>query len=207
MSQPKKIFGTDGVRGIANVEPVTAETALKLGRAAAHVFKNLEREARDLPWRKRRMRNGYGALVAEMMLQQTQVSRVIERYQRFMRQFPDVASLAAADEQKVLSLWQGLGYYRRARNLHAAAKMIARDFAGRVPRTARDLMLLPGVGRYTAGAVASLVFGQAEPIVDGNIRRVMARLPRKKAAHMGGLLMCCGCCTGRVAGCSGPRRQ
>jgi len=145
-----------------------------------------EREARDLPWRKRRLRNGYAALVAETMLQQTQVSRVVDRFQRFMQSFPDVASLAAADEQEVLSLWQGLGYYRRARNLHAASKMIVREFAGRVPGNTRDLRRLPGVGRYTAGAVASLVFGQAEPIVDGNIKRVMARLfvgrrgPRKR---------------------------
>ena len=135
-----------------------------------------EREARDLPWRKRRMRTGYAALVAETMLQQTQVSRVVERYQRFMRKFPSVALLASASEQDVFALWEGLGYYRRARNLHAAAKMVMRDFDGRVPRHARDLMSLPGVGRYTAGAVASIVFRQPEPIVDGNVERVLARL-------------------------------
>ena len=122
------------------------------------------------------MRTGYAALVAETMLQQTQVSRVIERYQCFVREFPNVASLASASEQEVLALWQGLGYYRRARNLHAAAKMIMRDFIGMVPRNAHDLMRLPGVGRYTAGAVASIVFGQPEPIVDGNVERVLARL-------------------------------
>ncbi len=142
-----------------------------------------EREARDLPWRKRRMRTGYAALVAESMLQQTQVSRVVDRFQQFVRALPDVASLAAADEQEVLSLWQGLGYYRRARNLHAAAKMIVRDFAGRVPRNVRDLMHLPGVGRYTAGAVASIVFEQAEPIVDGNVERVLARLFADRRAN------------------------
>lgn len=132
--------------------------------------------ARDLPWRTKRMRAGYGALVAEMMLQQTQVSRVVERFGEFMRAFPTVRALAAADEQAVLAMWQGMGYYRRASNLHAAAKRIVRDFGGRVPRCADDLMRLPGVGRYTAGAIASIVFGEHEPIVDGNVGRVLLRL-------------------------------
>jgi len=129
---------------------------------------------RDLPWRRRR--SGYTALVAETMLQQTQVSRVIQRFQQFMRAFPSVKALAAADEQHVLTLWQGLGYYRRARNLHTAARIIVRDFGGRVPQSREDLMRLPGVGRYTAGAIASIVFGRAEPIVDGNVGRVLARV-------------------------------
>jgi A/G-specific adenine glycosylase len=132
-----------------------------------------EQNARDLPWR--RDRNGYAALVSEAMLQQTQVSRVIERYQRFMAQFPTVYDLAAADERKVLTLWQGLGYYRRARNVHAAAKRIVAEHDGRVPRDVDELMRLPGVGRYTAGAIASIIFDQRAPIVDGNVERVLAR--------------------------------
>lgn len=129
--------------------------------------------ARDLPWR--RKRTAYRALVAEFMLQQTQVQRVQGRYQAFLRRFPTVRSLAEAHEQSVLVMWQGLGYYRRARNLHAAAKMIVDQFKGKVPRTTEGLIQLPGVGRYTAGAIASIVFGLKEPIVDGNVKRVLAR--------------------------------
>ena len=131
------------------------------------------REARDLPWRRRR--TGYRALVAEAMLQQTQVSRVVDRYLAFVRRFPTLKSLAAANEQEVLAQWQGLGYYLRARSLHAAAQMIVTDFGGRVPRDAKRLRKLPGIGRYTAGAIASIVYGQREAAVDGNVRRVLAR--------------------------------
>lgn len=133
-----------------------------------------DRNARDLPWR--RQRSGYTALVSEAMLQQTQVSRVVDTYNAFMKRFPTVQALAAADEQQVLAAWQGLGYYRRARNLHAAARMIVGDYAGTVPRDVEQLLQLPGVGRYTAGAIASIVHGRPEPIVDGNVHRVLARL-------------------------------
>ena len=132
------------------------------------------RKARDLPWRRRR--TGYTALVAEAMLQQTQVARVVERYRAFLRRFPSVRVLAEAREQQVLAEWQGMGYYRRARNLHAAAKMIVRDFGGRVPRTADKLRKLRGVGRYTAASIASIVYGERTPLVDGNVQRVLARL-------------------------------
>ena len=144
-----------------------------------------EREARDLPWRKARHRNGYGALVAESMLQQTQVSRVVDAYSEFIRRFPTIKSLAAADEQNVLAKWQGLGYYRRAKNLHAAAKMIVGQFNGKVPRTVEQLLALPGVGRYTAGAIASIVYGDAAPIVDGNVQRVLMRLHGRRGNHSG----------------------
>jgi A/G-specific adenine glycosylase len=146
-------------------------------RALAHWW---QKHARDLPWR--RGRDGYTALVAEAMLQQTQVSRVIDAFTAFMRRFPTVADLAAADEQGVLAQWQGLGYYRRARNLHRAAQMIVGEFAGRVPDTAAALRRLPGVGRYTAGAIASLVYERPEPIVDGNVQRVLARWDGDDAA-------------------------
>lgn len=136
--------------------------------------------ARDLPWRRTDPRTGrrdpYHSLVSEAMLQQTQVSRVIDKYAAFIRRFPTVRSLARADEQSVLAAWSGLGYYRRARNLHRAAKMIVEDFAGKVPRDVASLRKLPGVGRYTAGAIASMVFGDAEPLVDGNVQRVLLRV-------------------------------
>ncbi|MED6306753.1 MAG: A/G-specific adenine glycosylase, partial [Planctomycetota bacterium] len=105
--------------------------------------------ARELPWRTRR--SGYHALVSEAMLQQTQVARVVDSFLRFVARFPTVESLAEADEQDVLALWQGLGYYRRARNLHAAARMVCDEFDGEVPGRADLLLKLPGVGRYTAG--------------------------------------------------------
>ena len=130
--------------------------------------------ARDLPWR--RHRTGWTALVSEAMLQQTQVSRVIPIYERFMTRFPSPAALAAASEDDVLSMWQGLGYYRRARMLRNAAKVIVDSYDGNVPTDAANLRTLPGVGRYTAGAIASIAFGERTPIVDGNVTRVIARL-------------------------------
>ena len=123
--------------------------------------------ARDLPWRRRR--DGYTALVAEAMLQQTQVGRVVERFEQFLGRFPTVESLADADEQEVLAAWRGLGYYRRARNLHAAARIVVTRHGGRVPEAPAELMELPGVGRYTAGAISSIAYGHAMPIVDGNV--------------------------------------
>ena len=137
--------------------------------------------ARDLPWRHAAKgvgghRDPYWSLVSEFMLQQTQVSRVLEKFEPFLKRFPTVGALAAAPEQDVLAAWSGLGYYRRARLLHACAKAIARDFGGEVPRDVESLQELPGIGRYTAGAIASIVFNQPEPIVDGNVCRVLQRL-------------------------------
>lgn len=116
------------------------------------------------------------------MLQQTQVARVVEHFDAFLERFPDVGTLAGAGEQEVLAAWQGLGYYRRARSLHAAARMIVDDFDGRIPEEIDALCRLPGVGRYTAGAIASIVFGRAAPIVDGNVQRVIARLDADPSA-------------------------
>ncbi|MCA9286690.1 MAG: A/G-specific adenine glycosylase [Phycisphaerales bacterium] len=137
--------------------------------------------ARDLPWRQPTLRNGYAALVSEAMLQQTQVSRVVEAFTAFMTRFPDIAALAAAPEQEVLASWNGLGYYRRARLLHAAAKAVVAEHDGRVPDHAAELERLPGVGQYTAGAVASIVHGERTPIVDGNVFRVLVRLHGRDA--------------------------
>ena len=122
------------------------------------------------------MGDPYHVLVSELMLQQTQVATVIDYFNRFIEAFGSIAELAAADEQDVLRLWQGLGYYRRARHLHAAAKQIVAEHGGQIPGEMDALLALPGVGRYTAGAIASIAFGRAEPIVDGNVSRVFARL-------------------------------
>ncbi len=161
--------------------------ATRDARIAGDLCRWFEREARDLPWR--RKRGGYSALVAEAMLQQTQVARVVERYREFMRRFPTVASLARASAQEVLAAWRGLGYYRRAASLHAAARMIVSDFAGRVPARAAELEKLPGVGRYTAGSIASIVYGERLPVVDGNVQRVLARLDARRGRAQEAALM------------------
>jgi A/G-specific adenine glycosylase len=114
-------------------------------------------------------------LVSEAMLQQTQVATVIEYFQRFVTRWPTIEALAQADEQQVLRAWQGLGYYRRAKNLLAAAKAILQEHHGHVPSRVELLRQLPGVGRYTAGAIASIAFGKREPILDGNVARILAR--------------------------------
>jgi len=131
-----------------------------------------DRHQRPLPWR--RSRDPYGIWLSEVMLQQTQVQTVIPYWHRFLERFPTVHALANAPVDDVLSLWRGLGYYSRARNLHLAAKAISA--LGSFPRTATQLLELPGFGRYTAGAVASIGFGEAAPIVDGNVARVFSRL-------------------------------
>jgi A/G-specific adenine glycosylase len=143
-----------------------------VSRAVARWFKA---SARDLPWRVQ-PRNPYLSLVSEFMLQQTQVARVLEKWQPFIRAFPEIDALAAAPEHQVLARWSGLGYYRRARNLHSAAREIMDRFGGRVPSEVADLQSLPGVGRYTAGAISSIAFDLPVPIVDGNVSRVLMRL-------------------------------
>jgi A/G-specific adenine glycosylase len=137
---------------------------------------------RDLPWRITgdQIADPYHVLLSEVMAQQTQVATVIPYYHRFLERFPTLASLADADEQVLLRLWQGLGYYSRARNLRAAARRVMSDFAGDIPQTVDELQTLPGVGRYTAGAIASIAFGQRAPVLDGNVIRVLCRLDKIK---------------------------
>ena len=129
---------------------------------------------RDLPWR--RTKNPYAIWVSEIMLQQTRVETVREYYRRFMERLPDVTALSKAPQAEVLKLWEGLGYYSRARNMQRAAQMIVDQYGGRFPETAAELRKLPGIGAYTAGAVASIAFGEASPAIDGNVKRVAARL-------------------------------
>ena len=129
---------------------------------------------RDLPWR--RSTDPYAIWVSEIMLQQTRVAVVVDRYQKFMERFPTLISLALADEQEVLARWSGLGYYRRARMLHKAAQFVAANLGGNLPVRADELRLLPGVGVYTAAAVASIAHGEPVAVVDGNVERVLCRL-------------------------------
>ena len=133
-----------------------------------------EKENRDMPWRKEP--SPYRVWVSEIMLQQTQVATAIPYFERFLQRFPNVQSLAAADLQDVLRLWEGLGYYSRARNLHKAAGEVMAARGGRLPETHNEWLTLPGVGAYTAAAIASIAFGEPVPSVDGNVLRVCARL-------------------------------
>ncbi|WP_224372806.1 A/G-specific adenine glycosylase [Hyalangium versicolor] len=133
-----------------------------------------DRERRDLPWR--RTKDPYAIWLSEVMLQQTQVATVIPYWERFLARFPTVEALARAPLDDVLSAWRGLGYYSRARNLHRAAQEVVARFGGRLPSTAEALLTLPGFGRYTSGAVASIAFGEEAPLVDGNVARVLSRL-------------------------------
>lgn len=130
-------------------------------------------QRRDLPWR--RTRDPYGIWIAETMLQQTRVAAVVPYYERFLAEFPDAASLARAREDRVLALWSGLGYYSRARNLLAAARAMVARHGGKVPDDAEALAALPGVGRYTQGAILSIAFDRPVPVVDGNVVRVLSR--------------------------------
>ncbi|MCS7055542.1 MAG: A/G-specific adenine glycosylase [Thermoflexales bacterium] len=142
---------------------------------ASRLLHWFDRNKRDLPWR-REPRDPYHVWLSEVMLQQTQVTTVIPYFERWLRRFPTLEALAAAPLDEVLKLWEGLGYYARARNLHATAQIIARDHGGRLPETVEALMALPGIGRYTAGAIASLAFGARVPALDGNVRRVLSRV-------------------------------
>jgi A/G-specific adenine glycosylase len=130
--------------------------------------------ARDLPWR--RTRDAYAIWISEVMLQQTQVKTVIPYWERWTARLPTVQALARASEHRVLKLWEGLGYYSRARNLHRAAKLIVAEHCGQFPAAFEAVLALPGIGRYTAGAICSIAFNQPHPAVDGNVMRVLTRL-------------------------------
>lgn len=141
---------------------------------AARLLQWYENHGRELPWRQ--SRDPYAIWVAEVMLQQTRVETVIPYYQRWMAEFPTVGALAAADQQTVLALWEGLGYYQRARNLHRAAGRVVSEFDGTLPQRQEDLRTLPGVGAYTSAAIAAIAFGEDTIALDGNLRRVLSRL-------------------------------
>ncbi len=148
------------------------------------------KHARDLPWRG--ISNPYATWLSEIMLQQTRVATVLDRYEQFLHRFPTVAALAAAPEDAVLALWSGLGYYRRARMLHRGAQFVQRELRGDLPRTAAELRTLPGVGEYTAAAIASIAFGESIAVLDGNVERVLFRilgLPEGKSAASRSLLL------------------
>ena len=145
------------------------------------------RYGRDLPWR--RTTDAYAILVSEVMLQQTQVERVLDYYRRFLERFPTGATLATAPVDEVLKAWQGLGYYRRARNLHRAAQHVMDHHDGIFPEVFEDVAALPGVGRYTAGAICCFAFGQRTPILDTNVQRVLERVFVRRYASRPGVMI------------------
>ncbi len=155
------------------MSPVEQARAIKR-EVRAQLLRWFDQHQRDLPWRK--TKDPYGVWVSEVMLQQTQVDRVIRYWTKFLARFETVTALAEAELADVLSMWTGLGYYSRARNLHRAAKEIVEKFGGALPDGVEQLLSLPGFGRYTAGAVASIAFGLEAPLVDGNVARVLSRL-------------------------------
>jgi len=151
-----------------------AERSRRRGAVRRALLAWYRRERRDLPWR--RTRDPWAIWVSETMLQQTRVETVIPYYERFLERFPTVQALADADADELMRSWAGLGYYSRARNLKAAASRVVREHGGLVPGDVEALRALPGVGRYTAGALASIAFDRPAPVVDGNVARVLARL-------------------------------
>jgi A/G-specific adenine glycosylase len=145
-----------------------------------------QENGRDLPWR--RTYQPYHIWISEIMLQQTQMERAVTYFERWMKRFPDIASVAAASEEEVLRLWEGLGYYSRARNIHRTAGVIAKKYNGQLPADHQFLLKLPGIGEYTAGAIMSLAFNEKYPVVDANVERLFARLfnidgPVKESAN------------------------
>ena len=162
-------------------------SAVKTKRLVGALLKWFAANARDLPWR--RTRDPYAIWVSEIMLQQTQVKTVIPYWERWLRELPDIAALANAAPDKIHKLWEGLGYYTRVRNMQKAAQAIVEKYDGRFPEQFDDILALPGIGRYTAGAIASIAFDQPAPILDGNVIRVLTRLhgidenPRDKTTN------------------------
>ena len=173
--------------------PRTVAPAIRLPAAGAPVYAEFSRRVRRwfrangraLPWRE--TRDPYRVLVSELMLQQTQVARVIDRYHDFLQRFPTLDDVASSAPARVLEAWEGLGYYARARNLHRLAQHVTHERGGEFPREPHELARLPGVGAYTAGAVASFAFERRAPLVDTNVARVLRRvfaprIPLKTAA-------------------------
>lgn len=160
-----------------------SERAIPLSSAQIRSFRRAllrwyDQHRRDLPWR--RDRDPYRIWVSEIMLQQTRVAAVLEHYARFMQRFPTVKALASARENSVLAAWSGLGYYHRARRMHRAAKLIVRGRGGEFPASSQEWLDVPGIGRYTAAAIASIAFDEPVAVVDGNVERVLERVLGRK---------------------------
>jgi A/G-specific adenine glycosylase len=154
---------------ISSMEPSAQKEKIQ-----SRLLRWFEKNGRNLPWRK--IRAPYAIWVSEIMLQQTQVATVIPYFKKFLKSFPTIRHLARADLSEVLKVWEGLGYYSRARNLHRASKIVLNRFQGKIPDNLKDLLSLPGIGKYTAGAILSIAYNKESPILDGNVKRVLSRL-------------------------------
>ena len=168
---PNRPFGRYPEQPVIAIDIPPVETDPRLGQALLDWYAD---HRRDLPWR--RAGDPWAIWVSEVMLQQTRVATVIPYFERWLERFPNVRALAAADPDEVLHCWQGLGYYSRARGLLSGAQVVVERFDGEIPANVTDLLTLPGIGPYTAGAIASIAFGGDEPVVDGNVVRVLCRL-------------------------------
>ena len=146
-----------------------------------HLLHWYDGHKRDLPWRM--SHDPYHVWLSEIMLQQTRVTAVVEHYQRFLKRFPTIEFLARSRLSSVLAVWSGLGYYRRAHMLHAAAKKVVKEFGGKLPARPGRLRTLPGIGRYTAAAIASIAFNEPVAVVDGNVKRVLQRVLQQVPPH------------------------
>ena len=151
---------------------------MELKQIVEPLIKWYEQEGRKLPWREGK--NPYHIWISEIMLQQTKIEAVKKYYDRFIQELPTIQDLAKVEEDKLLKLWEGLGYYNRARNLKKAAIQIEEKFNGKMPKTYQDLITLAGIGEYTAGAISSIAFNQKVPAVDGNVLRVLSRVTKSK---------------------------
>ncbi len=174
MEPPRAKRGRPPRTAVSSRVPTVTPSAAHLASVRGPLLDWYDRNKRDLPWR--RTKDPYAIWLSEVMLQQTQVATVIPYWERFLKRFPTLLALASAPLDDVLSGWKGLGYYSRARNLHRAAQEMVSRFGGKLPSTAEELLTLPGFGRYTSGAVASIAFGEEAPLVDGNVARVLSRL-------------------------------
>lgn len=150
--------------------PLNQKLTQQISQSLTHWFKQ---NARDLPWRKKYL--PYEILISEMMLQQTQIKTALPFFQKWMAELPTLQSLADSELSKVMGLWQGLGYYQRAKNLHQLAKLVCNEFSGNLPNNQKELIKLPGIGSYSSGSIASIAFNQKTCAIDGNVRRVFAR--------------------------------
>src|SRR5262249_12103812 len=153
----------------------------RLSRLSELVLRHYRRHGRDFPWR--RSHDPYAIWICEVMAQQTRLDTMLPYWQRWMARFPDARALAAAPLDDVLALWSGLGYYARARSVHAAARVIVERHAGRFPEDAAAIAALPGIGPYTAGAIGSIAFGHRLPVVDGNVARILGRVHAIEDVH------------------------
>lgn len=170
-----EIYGTNRIKEVAmNCNDILENNENSLGWIVEPLLQWYKEHARVLPWRENS--DPYRVWVSEIMLQQTRVEAVIAYYQRFMENFPNIEILAVAPEEKVMKLWEGLGYYSRARNLKKAAEVISEQYKGKFPEEYSEILKLPGIGKYTAGAISSIAFGQPCSAVDGNVLRVITRL-------------------------------